>query len=74
VSGRASRIALLEELVTFMRRSRGVWFTTCVEVARWHRSGAAGAAPRAARTAATGARASRPARAAGSGGRARARR
>ena len=36
VSGRASRIALLEELVAYMRRFRGVWFTTCEEVARWH--------------------------------------
>ncbi len=36
VSGRASRIALLEELVASMRRSRGVWFATCEEVARWH--------------------------------------
>jgi len=38
VSGRASRIALLEELVTYMRRARRVWFTTCEEVARWHAS------------------------------------
>ena len=36
VSGRASRIALLEELVTYVRRSRGVWFATGEEVARWH--------------------------------------
>jgi peptidoglycan/xylan/chitin deacetylase (PgdA/CDA1 family) len=36
ISGRASRVALLEELVRWMRRSRGVWFTTCEEVARWH--------------------------------------
>ncbi len=36
VSGRASRVALVEELVTLMRRTRGVWFTTCEEVARWH--------------------------------------
>jgi peptidoglycan/xylan/chitin deacetylase (PgdA/CDA1 family) len=36
VSGRASRIALLEELVAYMRKFRGVWFTTCEEVARWH--------------------------------------
>jgi peptidoglycan-N-acetylglucosamine deacetylase len=43
VSGRASRIALLEELVTFMRRFRGVWFTTCEEVARWHAGGQRGA-------------------------------
>jgi len=39
VSGRASRIALLEDLVTYMRRFRGVWFTTCEEVARWHAGG-----------------------------------
>jgi hypothetical protein len=39
VSGRASRIALLADLVAFMRRFRGVWFTTCDEVARWHASG-----------------------------------
>lgn len=38
VSGRASRIALIEDLVRFMRKHRGVWFTTCDEVARWHAS------------------------------------
>ena len=43
VSGRASRIALLEDLVTYMRRFRGVWFTTCEDVARWHAGGQAGA-------------------------------
>ncbi|HEV8306909.1 MAG TPA: polysaccharide deacetylase [Methylomirabilota bacterium] len=36
IIGRASRIAMLEELVRYMRRSSGVWFTTCEEVARWH--------------------------------------
>jgi peptidoglycan/xylan/chitin deacetylase (PgdA/CDA1 family) len=36
ISGRASRVALLEELVTRMRQVDGVWFTTCEEVARWH--------------------------------------
>jgi hypothetical protein len=36
VSGRASRIALLEDLVAYIRRARGVWFATCEEVARWH--------------------------------------
>jgi peptidoglycan/xylan/chitin deacetylase (PgdA/CDA1 family) len=36
VSGRASRIALLEDLVRFMRRQRGVWFATAEEIARWH--------------------------------------
>ena len=80
VSGRASRIALLEELVTYMRRSRGVWFTTGEEVARWHAGrGATAAVPAAGRAAATGSGASRPARPArparaASGGRARARR
>jgi peptidoglycan-N-acetylglucosamine deacetylase len=44
VSGRASRIALLEDLVTYVRRFRGVWFTTCEEVARWHAGGQGGAA------------------------------
>jgi hypothetical protein len=44
VSGRASRIALLEDLVTYMRRFRGVWFTTCEDVARWHASGQGGVA------------------------------
>jgi hypothetical protein len=43
VSGRASRIALLDDLVTCMRRARGVWFTTCEEIARWHASGPAAA-------------------------------
>lgn len=38
ISGRASRIALIEELVAFMRRARRVWFATCEEVARWHAS------------------------------------
>jgi hypothetical protein len=46
VSGRASRIALLDDLVTFMRRARGVWLTTCAEVARWHASGPAPASGR----------------------------
>ncbi len=36
ISGRASRIRLLEELVGYMRKFRGVWFTTCEEVAKWH--------------------------------------
>jgi peptidoglycan-N-acetylglucosamine deacetylase len=36
VSGRASRVALIEDLVRYMRRQSGVWFTTCEEVARWH--------------------------------------
>jgi peptidoglycan/xylan/chitin deacetylase (PgdA/CDA1 family) len=36
ISGRASRIAMLEELVRFMRKFPGVWFTTGEAVARWH--------------------------------------
>jgi hypothetical protein len=27
----ASRVALTEDLVRYMRRQRGVWFTTCEE-------------------------------------------
>jgi len=36
VIGRASRIALVEDLIRFMRRAPGVWFTTGEEIARWH--------------------------------------
>ena len=36
IIGRASRIAMLEELVRFMRKSSGVWFTTGEAVAKWH--------------------------------------
>ena len=36
ISGRASRVALTEDLVRYMRRQSGVWFTTCEEVPRWH--------------------------------------
>jgi peptidoglycan/xylan/chitin deacetylase (PgdA/CDA1 family) len=36
IIGRASRIAMLEELVRFMRKSSSVWFTTGEEIARWH--------------------------------------
>jgi peptidoglycan-N-acetylglucosamine deacetylase len=36
VSGRASRIDLIEDLVRVMRKEKGVWFTTCEEAARWH--------------------------------------
>jgi len=36
VSGRASRIALIEDLVRFIRRQHGVWFATCDDVAKWH--------------------------------------
>jgi len=39
ISGRASRVALIEDLVRFMRKHRGVWFTTCEEVAQWHEKG-----------------------------------
>lgn len=46
VSGRASRVALLEELVAYMRRFRGVWFATCEEVARWHAEGKTAATAR----------------------------
>src|SRR5260370_38700810 len=35
VSGRASRIALLEDLGTYMRRSRGGWFATGAAGPRW---------------------------------------
>jgi hypothetical protein len=31
-------VALIEDLVKFMRRQKGVWFATCQEVARWHES------------------------------------
>ena len=36
VIGRASRIMLLEELVAYIRRFPGVWFTTGEAIARWH--------------------------------------
>jgi len=46
ISGRASRIAMIEELVAFMRRQRGVWFSTGEEVARWHEAhGRSGSPP-----------------------------
>jgi len=61
VSGRASRIALLEDLVTYMRRSRGVWFATGEEVARWHASRPAPAARAKATRPASSRPASRPA-------------
>ncbi|MGH7264655.1 MAG: polysaccharide deacetylase family protein, partial [Candidatus Rokuibacteriota bacterium] len=34
IIGRASRIAMLEELIRYMRRAPGVWFTTCEAIAR----------------------------------------
>jgi hypothetical protein len=40
ISGRASRVELIEDLVRGMRRQKGVWFTTCEEVARWHEKAA----------------------------------
>jgi hypothetical protein len=36
ISGRASRVQLIEDLVRFMRRQPGVWFATGEEVAQWH--------------------------------------
>jgi peptidoglycan/xylan/chitin deacetylase (PgdA/CDA1 family) len=46
ISGRASRVALIEELVAYMRRQKGVWFATGEEVARWHdEHGRSGPAP-----------------------------
>jgi peptidoglycan/xylan/chitin deacetylase (PgdA/CDA1 family) len=36
ISGRASRVALIEDVVRFIRRQRGVWFATCEDVAKWH--------------------------------------
>src|SRR5437762_2324631 len=44
ISGRASRIMLIEDLVAYMRSFPGVWFTTCAEVARWHADSAGGPA------------------------------
>src|SRR6266542_4534725 len=35
-SGQASRVALTEDLVRYMRRQSVVWFTTCEEGPRWH--------------------------------------
>jgi peptidoglycan/xylan/chitin deacetylase (PgdA/CDA1 family) len=49
ISGRASRIELLEELIGYVRTFPGVWWATCEEVARWHEgrrgSAAAGGRP-----------------------------
>jgi peptidoglycan/xylan/chitin deacetylase (PgdA/CDA1 family) len=45
VSGRASRVALLEELVAYMRTFPRVWFTSGLEVARWHERSKGGRAP-----------------------------
>jgi hypothetical protein len=36
IIGRASRIDMLEDLVRFMRKAPGVWFTTGEAIARWH--------------------------------------
>jgi hypothetical protein len=35
-----------EELVAYLRRFRGVWFTTCEEAARWHAEGKTAATTR----------------------------
>ena len=36
LAGLEERIMLLEELVAYMRRFPGVWFTTAEAIARWH--------------------------------------
>jgi peptidoglycan-N-acetylglucosamine deacetylase len=36
ISGRSSRIAMLEDLIRYMRSFPGVWFTTLEQMARWH--------------------------------------
>ncbi len=36
ISGRASRVVLTEDLVRYIRRQSGVWFTTFEGVPRWH--------------------------------------
>lgn len=36
ISGRSSRIAMLAELIAYMRATPGVWFATLEEIARWH--------------------------------------
>ena len=36
ISGRASRMAMLDKLIGFMKTYEGVWFTTLEDVARWH--------------------------------------
>lgn len=36
ISGRAARIAMLDELIGYMKTFEGVWFTTCEEMADWH--------------------------------------
>ncbi len=77
ISGRASRVALIEELVAYMRRQRGVWFATRRgggPLARRARTvgiapGAAGAAPPSGARSAPGAEAPAPADAGGAAGR-----
>jgi hypothetical protein len=46
ISGRASRVQVIEDLVKLMRRQKGVWFATCEEIARWHEGRRGGAKPR----------------------------
>lgn len=36
IIGRPSRMAMLEELIGYMRSFPGVWFTTVEQIARWH--------------------------------------
>ena len=35
VSGRALRVAMLDRLLTAMKRAPGVWFATCETIARY---------------------------------------
>lgn len=36
ITGRASRIMMLDRMIEYMRGHSGVWFATCAEVARYH--------------------------------------
>jgi peptidoglycan/xylan/chitin deacetylase (PgdA/CDA1 family) len=36
ISGRAARIAMLDDLIGYIKTFEGVWFTTLGEVAQWH--------------------------------------
>ena len=36
ISGRAARIAMLDELIGYMKTFEGVWFATLQDVAHWH--------------------------------------
>jgi peptidoglycan/xylan/chitin deacetylase (PgdA/CDA1 family) len=42
ISGRASRVAVLDELLKKMRETGTVWFATCAGVAQWAANSAAG--------------------------------